>query len=355
MSGTRPTPGSPGTADICPVCKSNRYLNPNLTFLINPECYHKMCTSCVDRLFTSGPAPCPVAGCHKTLRKRGFHKAFFSDLVIEREVDVRKRVGAIFNRREAEFETLKDWNNYLEEVEGLVFEIVNGTDQERKKAEERLKQYKEENERDIKENMEAEMEMIEEERRREAAELEAGRRRRERAAQEMQEEREIVERTKRETLNRLANSEGGAKQIARQAERAIAKTHDKIRGDAADAGGERASGFAIRGLKQKKAAVVEKPFDPFGGLDLTPTRYVLQDDYANEWLRGAKDSRGHTAGGYDFKEYFARTMFEAFSGLGVFIEDEAAGKGEATSSAVGTAAAGIAAGTAMRTSGQDVF
>jgi CDK-activating kinase assembly factor MAT1 len=77
---------------VCPVCKSSRYLNPDMRFLINPECYHKMCESCVDRIFSSGPAPCPVAGCHKTLRKNRFRKQTFEDINVEREVDIRKRV-----------------------------------------------------------------------------------------------------------------------------------------------------------------------------------------------------------------------------------------------------------------------
>src|SRR5690242_11273021 len=60
--------------EICPVCKSSRYLNPNMRFLVNPECYHKMCESCVDRLFSQGPNQCPVIGCLKVLRKQKFRK-----------------------------------------------------------------------------------------------------------------------------------------------------------------------------------------------------------------------------------------------------------------------------------------
>ena len=81
--------------DICPVCKSSRYLNPSMRFLVNPECYHKMCESCVDRIFSQGPAPCPVAGCARTLRKQRFRKQTFEDLQIEREVDIRQRVAAM--------------------------------------------------------------------------------------------------------------------------------------------------------------------------------------------------------------------------------------------------------------------
>ena len=85
-------------------------------------------------------------------------------------------------------------------------------------------------------------------------------------------------------------------------------------------------GLTLRGLKKREAPVVEKPYDPFGGVDLTPSRYVLQDDYQSEWLANAKSDQRHMAGGYSMQEYYARTMFEAFSGLGVFIEDEVVSK-----------------------------
>jgi CDK-activating kinase assembly factor MAT1 len=83
-------------SDVCPVCKSSRYLNPNMKFLVNPECYHKMCESCVDRIFSHGPAPCPIAGCARTLRKGKFREATFEDLKVEREVDIRRRVASMY-------------------------------------------------------------------------------------------------------------------------------------------------------------------------------------------------------------------------------------------------------------------
>lgn len=314
-----------------------------------------MCTSCVDRLFTSGPAPCPVAGCHKTLRKRGFHKAFFADLTIEREVDVRRRVSEVFNKRQDDFESLRDWNDYLQEVEDLIFEIVNGTEKEKKRAEERLEGYKKANLREIEENKLAEREMADEEKRREYAQMEAVRRRRERAAKESREEKEMVERTKRNVLERLATGDGNAEEIARQAERAIGRAQEKIRGDGADAGTAAPSGLTIRGLKQRKQMVLDKPYDPFGGVDLTPTRYVLQEEYSNEWLDMAKTDGRHMAGGYSLQEYYARTMFEAFSGLGVFIEDEVEGRDEAAAPQIATGAALAAAEAGTTKDVDEVF
>jgi hypothetical protein len=46
-------------------------------------------------------------------------------------------------------------------------------------------------------------------------------------------------------------------------------------------------------------------------------------------MSAAVNDTRHMAGGYSLQEYYARTMFEAFSGLGVFIESEVIGRNEA--------------------------
>ena len=117
--------------DMCPICKTDRYLSPNMVFLINPECYHKICESCVDRIFSLGPAPCPYPKCGKTLRKNKFKKQVFEDLAIEREVDIRKRVSGIFNKTEEDFEDLKGFNAYLEHIEEIVFNLTHDVDVEK--------------------------------------------------------------------------------------------------------------------------------------------------------------------------------------------------------------------------------
>ena len=136
--------------DVCPVCKSDRYLNPKLRLLVS-SCYHKMsvpqrrsriqmltiwfrCESCIDRLFTLGPAPCPI--CQKVLRKLAFTPQTFEDLGVEKEVAIRRRIakeyaGAFaflgpsltlcnrFNKRREDFLDLRQFNDYLEEVEDI--------------------------------------------------------------------------------------------------------------------------------------------------------------------------------------------------------------------------------------------
>ncbi|KAJ8122569.1 hypothetical protein ONZ43_g1273 [Nemania bipapillata] len=148
-------------SDICPVCKRVRYLNTDMEFLINPECYHPMCSNCVTNIFKSGPAQCPYATCTKTLRQRGFRSAFFGDLAVEREVDIRRRVAAAYNMVEDDFETLRDYNNYLQDVEDLTFDLISGGDAERDAAEQKLlhreQQFREEIERNKRRGREAEL------------------------------------------------------------------------------------------------------------------------------------------------------------------------------------------------------
>ena len=122
--------------DKCPICKTDRYLSPRLRLMVSP-CYHKMCESCIDRLFSLGPAACPVCG--KIVRKQQFSAQTFQDLGVEEEVAIRRRVAKLFNRRPEDFPSLKAYNDYLEEFEEITFNLVNKVDVEH--TQQRLAQY----------------------------------------------------------------------------------------------------------------------------------------------------------------------------------------------------------------------
>ncbi|KAF8939491.1 CDK-activating kinase assembly factor MAT1-domain-containing protein [Dissophora ornata] len=117
--------------DVCPVCQTDRYLNPQMKLKVGP-CFHKMCENCIERLFAHGPAPCPT--CRQTLRKATFSEQTFEDLSVEKEVRIRKQMSSKFNKRPEDFKTLKDYNDYLETVEDLTFKLVNEIDVETTKA-----------------------------------------------------------------------------------------------------------------------------------------------------------------------------------------------------------------------------
>jgi CDK-activating kinase assembly factor MAT1 len=333
---------------MCPVCKTIRYLNKDMEFLINPECYHQMCSNCVNRLFNDGPNQCPYAGCHKTLRRKGFRSAFFGDLAVEREVDIRRRVAAVFNQAEDDFETLRDYNDYLQMVEDLTFGLVNGSEAQRREAEATLQQWEAEHKADIERNRRAGREADEMTKRRLAAERDAARQKRLEALREDEEEKRRRAREREEELNIMARAPDGAAARVVLKRRGQNRTAELLReAEAAGGVGPGAAGrLSIRGLKEKKKTpVYEGPYDPFGGLDLAPSRYTLQESYKNDWLDGARHQTSHVAGGYSLPEYTTRAMFEAFSGLGVFIDDEKE-TGPGTSAAeVATLGASMAAET----------
>lgn len=182
--------------DKCPQCKTDRYLNPKLRLLVSP-CYHKLCESCLDRIFSLGPAPCPECG--KTCRKNQFGVQTFQDLQVEREVDIRRRVGKWFNKREEDFEDLNRYNDYLEEVESITFNLINKVDEE--ETDKRISAYLSSNKASIQNNGRSQEAESESQREREKADkvyrAEKAQRRRERQERDRLEkeddEREIVE------------------------------------------------------------------------------------------------------------------------------------------------------------------
>ncbi|OLN86823.1 RNA polymerase II transcription factor B subunit 3 [Colletotrichum chlorophyti] len=341
------------TTDICPVCKTMRYLNKDLEFLINPECYHPMCANCVARIFSDGPNQCPYAGCHKTLRKKGFKSAYFGDLSVEREVDIRRRVAAVLNKVEDDFETLDDYNGYLEWVETLTFDIISGTEAEKKAAEARLIEWEQAHKAEIERNRRLAKESEAERVARFQAEKEEALRRRQEAMREDAAEKAEEQRMREKMLDGLASQDVG------EAKQALNRVLLKRRGQArlASAAGSLADatsapGLSIRGLKKERKRVVEdnKPYDPFGGLKLDMERYTMAplDEYHNHWVDEARRKDDIVVGGYSAEEYLSRAMFEAFSGLGVFIDDE---KGPER---VATAEAALVASTGQTTQKMDV-
>ncbi|KAI2620453.1 CDK-activating kinase assembly factor [Hypoxylon sp. NC1633] len=371
----RPTaePAKAIPTDWCPVCKRVRYLNKDMEFRYNPECYHPMCSNCVDNIFGKGPAQCPFATCGKTLRHRNFRSAFFGDLTVEREVDIRRRVQAVFNMTEDDFVTLRDYNDYLQQVEDLTFDLVNGDEPARHRAEQELLNYEQKHRDEIEKNKKRGREAETQRRQRDAADAEAARKRRLEELAEEQRARAEEATINAEVMEALARGESGsaaeiqarivANKRARVAEIAgstfssvlnaantSANTNSSLNlegatGSSSDRGGL----LSIRGLRDRNAADADAdtgPYDAFAGLDMRPTRYELHQRYDNPWLEDARTRDDHRVPGYSTTEYVARALFEAFAGLGVVVGDEKAEALRAVGSAGARALVAASAGTA---------
>ncbi|GAV03891.1 hypothetical protein RvY_14259 [Ramazzottius varieornatus] len=114
----------------CPRCKSSKYRNPSLKLLVN-ECGHRLCDNCVEQLFVRGSGSCPQ--CNKPLKRSKFREQFFEDAEMDKEVDVRRRIYNDLNLRQEDFSSLREFNDYLEQVETFIFNIVNGIEVEKTK------------------------------------------------------------------------------------------------------------------------------------------------------------------------------------------------------------------------------
>lgn len=128
----------------CPRCKTTKYRNPSLKLLVN-ICGHSLCESCVDLLFIKGSGACPE--CNTALRRSNFRLQLFEDPFIEKEIDIRKKILRDFNKKEDDFAGLKEYNDYLEMIETIIFNLANNVDVEETRR--MIETYKRDNKEQI--------------------------------------------------------------------------------------------------------------------------------------------------------------------------------------------------------------
>ncbi|KAI5818085.1 CDK-activating kinase assembly factor MAT1-domain-containing protein [Pyronema omphalodes] len=318
--------------EYCPICKSSRYLNPLITFLIEPSCYHKMCSSCVDRLFGSGPSTCPVAGCSARLRSQRFRKQTFEDISVEREVDIRRRVAKVFNRREDEFGLNKrEWDDYLEMVESLCFDLLSGDKRERELAEKRLADYEEGNRDEIRRNQQREKAEVLAFKANEEAEREVSRAAREAMMLEGEEEKKEAERSRRLQLEAMSKGDWEAvERIKEAAKKRAEERRRKALEDVANAKGIREgrqlalNSFLAKAGREEEQEEEEEVWEPLGkGVTDQPKWYSILDKYPKDtWVDPFVAEPRVGAGGYSKHEYYERSIHEAFEGLTIFLDEE---------------------------------
>ncbi|KAI9321916.1 CDK-activating kinase assembly factor MAT1-domain-containing protein [Dichotomocladium elegans] len=299
----------------CPVCKSDKYLTPNLKLLVSP-CFHKMCESCIDRLFGAGPAPCPI--CLQVLRKNQFMSQIFEDLAVEKEVRIRKRVSKVFNKRPEDFASLRAYNDYLEEVEDITFNLMNEVDVAETEA--RITAYETEN----KDSIAANEARIANEQRYQNYQDEVERQQREQKREKylelLEEERRQKEHEKAEIIRELATSSKSAQAVLATRQPIALKRSSALRQQADSSSPNPRSvmpSWITTSLDTDVDMKIQEPtdFDPFDLQYVYTTGYEVKDTYddpSTEYLQSNKRAR---AGGYAAKYAFFRAINEAFTGL----------------------------------------
>lgn len=250
--------------DVCPVCKSTAQISPNLRFKVSSKCYHRICEGCVDRKFSAGKAQCPISGCNHMLWKRDWRLQTFEDVQVEREVDIRRRV----------WRTLDLINLGLAEPDG-------GWEN----AFEDLRSYNDY------------LEMKEE------------------MAMNLITNIDVPNTNKKlrdyETANGLRKDKDDAK--------AQVKLPVRQPGDYPDLSG------LITGLKTKKVAPKQAAYDVWKGVTKERGYFSLSEAHESSWDHYSS-KKATIAGGWSLEAYAEESLLRAFSGLGVFVENEKGGK-----------------------------
>lgn len=318
--------------DMCPICKTDRYLSPNMTFLINPECYHKICESCVDRIFSLGPAKCPYPKCNKMLRKNRFKKQVFDDIKIEREVDLRKRIHSVYNKSEEDFPSLPEYNAYLEYIENLIFNLSNGIDVE--KTEEEINKYEAEHKIEILERAMRESEKDADVMKYQEA---TERLKQEKLKIQKQMELEDIEfqqQQKQELMERLSSSDANAEEIMKEQRTQQLKRTSQRKKQLQQISNQLDQQFASSNNALKKDLAGSKtPFTPFqGDRDLNKLYSFLgasseaskdsHDAYYDPFMSKLSKNKEYLGGGWRLEIVLERALDEAFMGLNCFIEKE---------------------------------
>ncbi|KAJ2944851.1 hypothetical protein O0L34_g1744 [Tuta absoluta] len=300
----------------CPRCKTTKYRNPSLKLMVN-VCGHALCESCVDLLFLKGSGSCP--DCNVPLRRSNYRVQLFEDAMVEKEIDIRKRVLKDYNKKEEDFATLREYNDYLEEIETIIYNLSNNIDVVG--TNKRIEQYKKDNKELIQKNKvkigreELELEEIieiekqmEDLRRMEAARLE-------------QEAKKQKIREKEALIDELMFSEGDAKNILDTFAQTIASKQEEVVPIVPKATHFSTGIKLSRGSNANALPIIEEgplyKYEP----PLIPDRCgpeppTLQDIVNNGYLQHVRsENETEKAGGYSATLPCLRALQDALTGL----------------------------------------
>ncbi|CAH0493218.1 unnamed protein product [Peronospora farinosa] len=132
----------------CCVCGTSaeddsNYLNTKMKMLIS-KCGHRFCDHCIKREFQhQREIACPA--CQKAVKKSQLQDKTIEELNFAKETSIRKKVTKDYNKTEDDFDTLDEYNDYLETLENLIFDLVYGNEGEKTAAQKQWKQYRQEN------------------------------------------------------------------------------------------------------------------------------------------------------------------------------------------------------------------
>lgn len=282
-------------------------------------CGHTLCESCVDLLFLKGSGSCPE--CKIPLRRTNFRVQLFEDPMVEKEVNIRKRILRDFNKKEEDFSNLREYNDYLEEIESIIYNLANNIDVI--ETNKKIEQYKKDNKEQISKSKsklgrsEYELEeLIELEKQKEEE------RRLEIAKEELEAKKKKI-REKEALIDELTFSEGNAQNIVETFASAIQASKKEMKSTPTVTATQFSTG--IKFGNQGNQGYLPVPKIEEGPLyNYTPIRQTMEGPAPPGWrelqARGyvthvRVESPAEKAGGFRAHVACLRALQEAMSGL----------------------------------------
>ena len=144
--------------DLCAQCGIRQNAESNMTntrfdVSTDPKCGHKFCSNCLYDLFTNqgkrqfACKKCSNSGRQIMVKRDKLSKKSLEETEVEKDVRVRKKVKAIYNRPENSFPSAGAFRDYEEHVEDLIFNLVHDIDVAETQA--KIKKYASQNEESI--------------------------------------------------------------------------------------------------------------------------------------------------------------------------------------------------------------
>ncbi|KAJ1507479.1 CDK-activating kinase assembly factor MAT1, partial [Coelomomyces lativittatus] len=209
-----------------------------------------------------------------------------------------------YNKRQDDFSTVRLYNDFLEQVEEIIFNLVNEIDV--KATEERVERYKKENQENIVKNLHKAT--LEQQAVQSYLELEHQRRIKSREEYESQLEAEIQakETEKEAILNELQTSNRSASEILRH--------HSKHPPVPPPLFTTNAITTSFHALDPLSMHVID-PFDTLYHDDTIESCFDMRDDYYDPYMSSFKDNKVCIAGGFDVSVTYLKSIQAAFRGL----------------------------------------
>jgi hypothetical protein len=139
----------------CVICKVSEDAAVNMytkQLKVNStvHCLHKFCTECLNRLYQlerKKHFDCPACVKVTKVYEKDLKHQSRDEIEVTNDAKVRKRIKKIYNKSESDFASLREFQDYEEQVEDMIYNLAHGIDSEVIEA--RLQAYQEENSHSI--------------------------------------------------------------------------------------------------------------------------------------------------------------------------------------------------------------